>query len=163
MHHHILEEEEFHGDFGEDEALSLPPEAFSPQKRVRLGSEYSKNHAVSPLPIRQLKSRPPIDVSSQCPTFRYPSSHVSGSTLYSKSNPFTVAHKASSLVLSPKMSIDDIASLTEPELYYNPIHSKLRKDFDYVSNTLAKYLARDLSGPQVVPSTTFVPDIRQGT
>ena len=74
-----------------------------------------------------------------------------------------VAHKASSLVLSPKMFIDDIASLTELELYYNPIHSKLRKYFDYVSNTLAKYLARDLSGPQVVPSTTFVPDIRQGT
>lgn len=165
MYHNILEDlvedEEFHG-VSEDEACSLPPEAFSPQKRAQLGSEYLKNYVVSPLRIRQPRSRPAIDFSSRGSTLRYPSSHVSGSTLYSRSNSFTVAHKEPSPFLSPSISVNDIASLTEPELFYNPIHKKLRKDYENVVNALAKYLGRDSSGPQVVPSTAFVPDIHHG-
>jgi hypothetical protein len=115
------------------------------------------------VPRHQLRSRPPIDFPAHHLTFKHPSSLVSGSTLYSRSNPFLIPPKApSSLDLSPQFPIEAIASLTESELYYSPLYRELRESHDYLSKVLAKYLGRDLAGPHVTPSTTLVPDMRQG-
>lgn len=153
--HDDVDDEVFYDS--EDESVSLPIEAYSPCKRAQMDPKNSGNYAVGPpVPIPQLMSRPPIDFSSRHSASGYPSSQVSGSTLYSRSNPFMAAHKAPTSFPSPRMHADDIASLTEAELLYNPFHSKLRRDFDNISITLAKYLNRDLSVPHVSPSPAAI-------
>lgn len=149
----------------DDSAVGLSPEAFSPcprrvfQEDLKTSGDYALD---LPMPRHQLRSRPPIDFPLHHPTYKHPSSLMSGSTQYSRSNPFTFAPKAtSSLGPSSRFPIEDIASLTESELYYNPHYRELRKDYDYNCKVLTTYLGRDLAGPHVAPSTTLVPDIRQ--
>jgi hypothetical protein len=119
---------------------------------------------MDPFALRgQLWSRPPINIPVHHLTFRHPSSLVLGLMLYSRSNPFLIPPKApSSIGLSPQFPIEAIASLTESKLYYNSLYHKLQENHDYLSKVLAKYLGRDLAGPHVTPTTTFILDICQG-
>jgi hypothetical protein len=158
-----FKDDDFDDDF-RDSALGLSPEAFSlcPRHGFEEGSEKSGDHTRDFPPLRALCSRPPINFSVYHSTFKQPSSQMSGSTLYSKSNPFTFPPKAPLPVdPSPRLPVEVIAALTESELYYNPHYRELRQDHDYLSKVLAKYLGRDLGGPHVTPSTALVLDIRQ--
>jgi hypothetical protein len=160
-----FEIDEFDEDPG-DSALGLSPEAFSPRRRrgFEENSENSGDYTDFPPLRQQLRSRPPIDFPLHHSTFKQPSSQMSGSTLYSRSNHFTFPPKAPlSVDPYPRLPVEVIASLTESELYYNPHYRELRQDHDYLSKVLAKYLGRDLGGPHIAPSTTLVPDIRQST
>ena len=56
---------------------------------------------------------------------------MSGSMLHSRSSPPIFVPKVPSFIgRSPRVPIEAIASVTESELYYNPHHRGLRKDYD---------------------------------
>jgi hypothetical protein len=91
-----FEDDDFDDDF-RDSALSLSPKAFSLHLQCGFEEDLEKSgdHTRDFPPLRvQLCSRPPIDFSVYHLMFKQPSSQMSGSTLYSKSNPFTFPPKA---------------------------------------------------------------------
>lgn len=140
--------------------------------RPQLGVEedtFSNYSMDPPAPRRPLRSRPPIDFSSnlQHSTYGYPPSLASGSTAYSNSEA-SFAPKAASLIgLTSRLSIEAIAALTIRELSHNPLYCELRDSHDYVCRVLASYLGKDLHvtesrGSHTTKGKPLVPDIYRG-
>ena len=118
-----------------------PSNMFRPQYGIEEDtfSEYSVDHSASRRPLR---SRPPIDFSSNW-QHSHPPSLTSSSMAYSSLGSI-VAPKAASTTRSPRFSPEDIASLTIPELCHNAHYCELRDNHDYTSRVLAQYLGKDL-------------------
>ena len=136
--------------FDQQSYRSQTPEMFHLRARSDLDSNLGDedDHGDGMVTLRgprpQLRSRPPINFSGQHSTLSHPPSHLSGSTMRSRSG----------------FSVQDIESLTASELYLNPIHRKLRDKYDHVSGVLATYMERDLEESRVAKRNT--PDICQG-
>ena len=141
-----------------------PSNTFRPQFGIEEDtfSEYSVDQPVSRRPLR---SRPPIDFSSNW-QHSHPPSFTSSSTAYSSLGPI-VAPKAASATRSPRFSPEDIASLTIPELCHNAHYCELRDNHDYTSRVLAQYLGKDLRvGEHRAPrgvNGSRVPDVYRST
>jgi hypothetical protein len=119
-------------------------------------------------PKLPLRSRPRIDFtgrsSGQHSAIGRPPSHMSGSTLHTgiPSYPSNFPRKATSFLgSSSQLSSEVIESLTESELFLNPLHRKLRQKYDHVSGVLATYLERELAECRVAKGDTLVPDVPQ--
>ena len=106
-------------------------------------SEYSVDQ---PAPRPLLRSRPPMDFSSNWQHLAHgnPPSLTSGLTVYSSLGSVVAPKAASSISLLSRLSIEAIAALTIPELCYNAHYCELRDSHDYISQVLASYLRKDL-------------------
>jgi hypothetical protein len=103
--------------------------------------------------------------AAQSAHFRPPApSHMLGSTLRSSLDP-SMAHsfsrKTYSPIEPPNLPSDVIAALSDAQLYLNPIHRRLQCKYAELSETLTKYVGRDLAESHTVQSNV-VPDIYQG-
>ena len=95
-------------------------------------------------------------------------SHMSGSTLRSSLD-HSITHsyprKGYSAIDPLDLPADIIAALNESQLYLNPIHRRLQHNYAELSQTLTKYIGRDLAAGPVTHAVPrhVVPDIYQGT
>jgi hypothetical protein len=143
-------------DFGNG---SDDDQGFHPFSDCNSGDEGFRDQTLR-APKPQLRYRPDFTRRS---TIGRPPSHMSGSTLHTTSNPSYFPRKPSShLGSSSLLSSEAIESLTESELFLNPIHRKLRQKYDHISGVLATYLERELAESRVALSDTLIPDVPQG-
>ncbi|KAF8267516.1 hypothetical protein EI94DRAFT_1801601 [Lactarius quietus] len=110
--------------------------------------------------LRQLRSRPQMDFWGYG-HFEATPSQMLGSTLCANSSAFP-RKAASSIGFAPRLSPEDIASLTIQELYHNTHFAKLRRQCDYMSKVITTYFAREIAESQVAKNKPpLISDLRQ--